>query len=595
MIDRIGRLRAAFALGFVGLLAGAGSLFFVLEQRARRAAYSAERYVPGTDPLVNPPSLFEPAPADKSRIDYGAVLLRTLDGNPATLNPLFQSSMYESRVLELLFETLFTFNAELDWQVNQNVTESFEESPDRLTYTVRLRPGLVWHDGHPITSHDVTFSLEQILDARVPCPSLKDGRDRVKECNALDDLTVVFRFDEALATNRWHAYFPIIPKHLHARDKEANPDLKLGDYYNKLNRAPIGNGPYKFVRWVDNDKIEVERWDGYQGPKPNVARQVFRIIPESNIQLLSFSKKETHETILTSKQFATQTGIDSDFAKVGYKVMKPQWDLVYICWNADGSNPFFGDVRVRRAMTQACDIPRIIRDLGYDLVMPSRGIFHPDSWMFNPEIELLPFDLRRAETLLDEAGWRVDPEDPEGWRSKVIDGKRVKFEFTLSLAQGSPIAQDLAAIFADDLKSIGVDMKTRTLEWATFSERNRKHEFQAMTAGWGTGSDPDTSWNIWHSSSYVADGSSGRNYGKYSNPRVDALYELARKEFDRVKRGKIYGEIAKLIYDEQPYTFLWHRYILWGINKQIHGVTSSPRGVFGFKPSVLGWWVETKN
>src|SRR5207249_4784597 len=120
----------------------------------------------------------------------------------------------------------------------------------------------------------------------------------------------------------------------------------------------------------------------------------------------------------------------------GYKVHAPQWQYYYIGWNQDGSNPFFGDLRVRKAMTMDCDLARMRHDLTYDLYEQAHGMFHPDSWMADPNIQLLPFDLEKAAALLDEAGWRVDA-TREGWRYKAVDGQPVKFEFTLLIPEGS--------------------------------------------------------------------------------------------------------------------------------------------------------------
>jgi peptide/nickel transport system substrate-binding protein len=285
---------------------------------------------------------------------------------------------------------------------------------------------------------------------------------------------------------------------------------------------------------------------------------------------------------LTSKQFADETVRSDSFKKVGQKALGREWAYSYIAWNMRG-NPFFGDVKVRRAMTMACNLPLIIRNLGYNLPEPCYGIFHPDSWMFNPAVKLLPFDLAGAAKLLDEAGWTVSEQD--GWRHKGDQ----PFSFTLLIPQGNPVTVEIAAIFQQDLKSIGVEMKTQMIEWAVFQEKTRKHEFQASIAGWGTGTDPDSSWNIWHSEMIEQEG--GRNYSCFSNPRVDELFRLGRREFDETKRRDMYREIQKIVYDEQPYTFLWNRPTTWAFNNRLRGVVFSPRGVWNFDPSFAAWWV----
>ncbi|MHC4820316.1 MAG: ABC transporter substrate-binding protein, partial [Planctomycetota bacterium] len=232
--------------------------------------------------------------------------------------------------------------------------------------------------------------------------------------------------------------------------------------------------------------------------------------------------------------------------------------------------------------THATNIPLMIETISYNLTKPCYGRFHPDAEHFNKSVKLLDYDLDKAAALLDEVGWKVSDED--GWRYK--DGK--KFSFTFLYSQGSSAAEQIAAIVGEDLKSLGVEMKTQVMEWAAFSEKTRKHDFQAATAAWGTGVDPDTNWNIWHTEAYTK----GRNYGGFSNKRVDELFEKARTSFDHEARMECYREIHKIIYDDQAYTFLWNMPVLWVFNKRMRGITYSPRGVWGFDPSISGWWVK---
>ncbi len=551
----------------------------------RPGTESAVDYDPRKDPLVNPPELFEPAPEDASLIASDETLFMQLDGSPNTLNPLFMSSGVEFIVLDALNSGPFTFNNKLEWRPNEDMVEHFEESPDHTIFQARLKPGLKWHDGQPLTAHDVVYSWEQILDPRVPCPAVKAGTDEIKQCVAVDDRTVRFVQPRPLATRHWNLSFPIIARHIFEKEKEQHPDLRTGDYYNRQARMPVANGAYRIVEWRENDRIVVERWDEYTGRKPHFKRIVFRIIPDSTMALLSFTKEDVDVVgRLNPQQFAMETN-GPEFARVGSKVWGVEWQYSYIGWNMDGSNPFFNDKRVRTAMTHALNIPLILEKVSYNLSTQCRGVFHPSHPMFNPDVQLLTYDLERAAALLDEAGWKVSPED--GWRYKEVNGQRVRFEFTLLMPQGSATSPKIAAIHQADLRKIGVDLKTRTLEWATFLEKVRGHEFQASIASWGTGTDPDTMWNLWRTEEYKT----GRNYGGYSNKRVDELFEQGRLEFDPEKRKVIYQEIHKLIYDDQPYTFISNPPILAAFNKRIQGVQFSPRGIYNFDPSYAAWWV----
>lgn len=554
-------------------------------------AAAATEYDPAKDPLVNPPSLFEPPPEDRAAISEDETLVRTLRGAPETLNPIFYSSQVEGQATDLLFDGLFSFDEKLQWFVNRRMVAEFSESEDHLVSRVVLQEGLKWHDGAPLTAEDVRFSWEAILDPKVPCPAVKSGTDQIEDVKVIDARTIEFHHKEAVPTSKWNMLFPIIPKHLHGNPEERakDPSLSQSEYFARLNREGIvGNGPYRFVEWRAQDRIVVERWDGWNGEKPRFKRQVLMISTDDNVALQLFNKGELDELEMTALQFATQTN-GPDFAKHGVKAYAPEWGFYYIGWNMDGSNPFFADPKVRVAMARACDVDRVIKTVIYGLADRCLGIYHPTAPMFNPEVKAIEYDLARAAEELEAAGWKLS--DDDGFRYKDVNGASVKFEFTLNIPQGSSSGPRVAAIYGEDLKKIGVSMKTRVLEWVAFQEQSGKHEFEAQIAGWGTGTDPDTNWNLWHSTEYAE----GRNYGGYANPKVDELLLAGRREFDPAKRNAIYAEIQKIVYDDQAYLFLYNAVSTQAFHKRLRGVEFSPRGVTGFEPSHLRWWVAKQD
>ena len=473
---------------------------------------------------------------------------------------------------------------------------SWEKTEDHKTWTVKLRPGLKWHDGHPLTAHDVAFTWAAIMDDAVPTKTLRSGRDQLESVTALDDLTVRFVHKEALPTGKWNMLYSILPRHIigdkNDENRKKDPSLKKDPYYLKYAQAPIGCGPYKFVRWERNREIVVERWDDYHGKKPHFKRQIFKVVKDPNQALNLFKKGELDEIEINPLQFATQTN-DTDFAKLGVKAFAPTWSYYCVGWNGslkpDKANPFFADRRVRRAMAHAANIPLVLKNLTYGLSRQASGIFQPGAWMYNEQVQLLSYDLDKARALLDEAGWKINEND--GARYKEIDGKRVKFEFTLLLPQGSSIGPGFAAIFMEDLAQIGVSLKQQTLDFSALLDRLRGKNYEAFMLGWSTGIDPDTNRNLWHTD----EAESGRNFVSYSSPRVDELFELSRREFDTVKRANQFKEIHKLIYDDQPYMFILSRSATWAFHKRIRGVTFSPRGVFSVYPSHLDWWVRKED
>ncbi len=567
-------------------------LIIVLPTLAASAIGQTDDYDFTADPLVNPPTLSQPAPDDPDLIARDETLYLSLKANPNTLNPILMSSAPEDRVRELVFDRPLEINHRLEWIINDDVVESFEFAPDHRSAMMKLKPGRTWHDGHPYTAADVVFSWRQIMDTRVPCPVARSTSDQITDCTALDPLTVKFTFAAALATNKWQVMFEVIPQHIYEKEKDNDPSLTRGDYYNHANRNPIGNGPYRFVEWVPDDKVVLERWDGYHGRKPLFKRVVLRIIPNPVTRLNLFERGRIQEFEMTPRQFAVESD-NERFRRVGVKGYGQQWKYIFICWNQDGSNPFFADRRVRGAMNHAINYDRLVRQVYSGVYARSHGLHHPSAPMYNPDIELFDFDLERAAQLLDEAGWHRDPDD--GWRYKKIerDGKKVRtrFAFALMVPRESMTSPKVAAILKDDLARIGVDMDIRVIDWATFNELRRQHEFEAHIAAWTAGKDPDDERNLWTTEAYK----DGRNYGGYSNPQVDKLYESARKCFNEKERMAHYAKISKIIYEDAPYAFLVNAPILWAFDKHLRGVTYSPRGPCHFYPGVRDWWIHKKD
>ncbi len=542
---------------------------------------------PLEDSLVNPSFIFEPFPEDNPEAaDENTTLLRYVIDEPTSLNPIFPNSWADGYIREVLFDTLTLRDKDTTLYWNPDRVVDVEESEDRLTTTIHLRPGLTWHDGHPWSAHDVQFTWEVLIDNRVPAVSYKITAGQIAEVKALDDVTVRFVHKIASPTYMLNMSFHIIPKHIlgNPEEREKDPSLKNGEYYNRFNRvAPVGSGPFRFVEWISNDRVVLERWDDYPFAKPHFKRQIMKLQQDRNVALLLFRKGQLDDIWLTVQQFAFQTN-DDKFKQAGVKAYGVRRMFAFIGWNMDGSNPFFTDRRVRRAMAHAYDRNRVLRDVSHNLYLPSNGIFDSEHWAHNPDVELIEFDLDRAAQLLDEAGWTVNPDD--GLRYKTIDGKPVKFEFTISFPLTFADAVRMGEIYRADLLRIGVSFKNRNIENATFSSKLLDHDFQAFVATNGFSIDPDYWRNTFHTDQYA----NGRNYMAYSSKRVDELFELEVSEFDRDKRAVYFRELQAQIYEDQPLMFMWNYTLTHAFSKRMRGVTLSPSGVYGFYPGQIGWW-----
>jgi peptide/nickel transport system substrate-binding protein len=512
-------------------------------------------------------------------VDFDAVMNRHIRADVKSMNPVLYSSAIEAEVHDLTSLSLFTYDDRFERYGSRDAIVSWQTSSDRLVDKVVLRDDLTWSDGQPVTAHDVAFSYRMIMDPEVPVPAVRSGTDKLRWVQAYDDRTVVFFHKEALATNAWNVNFPVIPRHIYEQSLAEDKTLTNSDYHVKYERNPVCGGPYAVDRRVQGQEIVLKRresWYLHNGQKvrdmPYFKEVRFRIISDPNTALLALKKGDLDEMMLTAEQWITQTN-DAEFYERNTKVSATEWTSFQFAWNLE--SPFFSDVRVRRALALAFDYKEMHERLNYGLYEPCNGIFHPTAWMSpKPPPPYYTQDQDQAEELLDDAGW--SDHDGDGIRDKEIGGQRISFEFNL-LCPSIPERVKLCALLKQSLEQIGIICNVQPLEFTVLTERVFKHEFQAAFGGWGTGTDPDTSHNIWVTGE-------GRNYGKYSNPAVDRLFIEGRREFDRAKRAAIYGKIHNLIYADQPYMWLYYRNAFYAFSKQLRGYTFSPRGPYSFGP-----------
>ncbi|MEZ6050677.1 MAG: peptide-binding protein [Planctomycetaceae bacterium] len=529
-------------------------------------------------------------PASESEVDYDAALRRFTPLDIKSSNPILGSSVTEFEVNDLTSFGLFAF----DWNFYPFATaehvKSWQSSKDRLFDKVVLRDDLVWSDGKPITAHDVEFTFQTIMNPKVPVVAVRSGVDELKWVKAYDDHTVVFFHKESLATNVWNMLFPIIPRHAYADSMKEDPSLSKSDYHLKLEQAPVCGGPYKISSRVRNQEIILTRREDYfmkdgveVRRKPYFKEIRFRVIEDLNTALLALEKGEIDDLELNPEQWDTQTK-DDEFYAHNTKAYGVGWGHAYIGWNLNV--PFFSDKRVRQAMSYALDHEEMIENICYGVYEYGRGVYHPTAWMApNPMPEPYHQSLDKAEELLDAAGWTDS--DGDGIRDKEIDGKLVPFEFTITIANASQTGIKICELLKSNLDQIGVICNIKPTEFTVLQEQARNHKFQAQCAGWGTGADPASGKNLWTTKAIEQN---GRNYVSYSNPRVDELFELGEREFDRDKRAKIYGEIATILWDDQPYTWLYFRSNFFAWNKDVRGYMFSPRGPYGYSPGLSALW-----
>ncbi len=521
----------------------------------------------------------------EGQADLEARIDRHVAGDLGSTNPILISSAAEFDILGLTGFGLFSFDRLLEPFANAETVASWQTSADGLYDKVVMRDDLVWSDGTPITAHDLAFTYRVIMDPRVPVPAVRSGTDQMRGVHAYDDRTVVFFHKEPLATNVWNINFPVLPRHVYEKTWEQDPTLKDSPEHVTLEEQPVSGGPYEIVSRKRGQEIVLQRrasWSTVKGRKvrdePFFKDIRFRIIEDPNTALLALKSGEIDEMVLQPEQWTTQT-VDDAYYRLNTKATAPEWVSFHFAWNI--ATPFFADRRVRRAMSYAFDHDRMLEKICLGIYSPCAGNFPVDSWMAGPK-KLPPYkqDLDKAEALLDEAGW-ID-HDNDGIRDKEIDGRLVPFEFTMLVNQ-QPFRIALCTLLKENLDQIGVIVNVRPVEVTALQDMMQKKNFQACISGWGSGTDPDSSENIWKTGEM-------RNYCGYSNPEVDRLFTEGRRELDRGRRAEKYARIQEILYEDQPYTWLFWRNSFYGFSKELRGYVFSPRGPYHYSPGSGSLW-----
>jgi len=499
----------------------------------------------------------------------GGVLIRRIESECRTLNWILGTTVYENYVTLLLYDPLIYYGENLAYV--PVLAESYEVSDDHLRITLRLRDNIVWHDGKPITAHDVKFTMDKIQDPKVAALNKAGYFNKLDRLEVIDDRTMVFHWKEAYAPSVYAlTQLTPIPKHVYdLPDFDKNP----------ANRKPVGSGPFKFDEWRMSQYISLVRNENYHGKKPYLDKVIFRIIEDDAVALNALKAGELDEMRVTQIQWERQTNdedFNANFNKHHYYV--PSYN--YIGWNC--RTEWFKDRRVRLAMTKLFDRESINAKIYSGYAKMISGPFYINSWSYDRSVKPHPYDPQDAKRLLREAGW-VD-NDGDGVRDK--DG--IKFEFELVIHAGSTIAKQFAELLQEELRKAGVAMKIRRLEGATFFEKVDEGRFDACMLAWRLDLDPDI-YDTFHSSQVPP---KGLNHGFYSNARVDSLLEIGRITFDRPAREAIYHEAHRLMHLDQPYTFINTVPEKRPIHKRVKNIVISPNGPFDFYTGSSYWYID---
>ncbi len=498
-------------------------------------------------------------PAAPAKLQPGGQLVYGSLVEPNSLNPLLSDLMATAEVGSLIFSGLVKVNEKGEWVAdlaNEVPTrQNGGVSPDGLTVTYRLRPGIAWHDGTPFSSADVKFTWELIMNRRVNVVS-RDGYDKIAAVDTPDANTVVVRYRQYYAPFRT-LFTTILPRHILDGAEDVNKAA--------FNRAPVGTGPFRLKEWRIAEAIYLEANAAYFLGRPNLDGIVYRVIPDSNIML---TQLKAGEIDIVSNVGLTQLeqvkGINGVRA-----VVTPNMIWEHLDFNLD--NVLFQDVRVRRAIALALDRQAIITNNLKGVASPAVGDQSPLSWAYNPVLKAPARDVAAARELLTQAGF-VPGSDGVFARS----GRRLSF--SLATTAGNKSREAVAQAIAQQLKEAGIEATVRLVDApAFFGDVLKARRFEAAMFAWVAGLDPDDI-GLWHSRNIPAAGNGyqGQNYAGWRNPEADGLTELGARLVDVEARKQAYFRIQELIVQEAPVIPLYFRSNIDAVSETVVNYKPNP-------------------
>ena len=493
-----------------------------------------------------------------------------------SLNPVLWNDQPSFAFGSLIFESLIEANPD-DLQPVGNLAEGWEVSADAKTWTIRIRKGVLFHDGSPLTAADVKFSTELFMNPAAGGSQTSNYVAKVDSVNVIDDLTVEFIGKQtnpdflldivgATLIIRKALWEGVDPAAI-AQDPGAN-----GQDPTRV----VGTGPFKFQEWVTGQQARAVKNENYWDGAVNLDGYIFKIVQDETAAIVQLNTGEVD--FFSGIPGAQVQDVNKDQVNVvDYK----QLSFTFYGYQLDETKSTkFLDARVRKALLYALDRQSFVDNIYFGYAEVAKGTIPPLSWAYNPNgiTEAYAYDPEKAKALLDEAGWVVGP---DGVRAK--DGQRLSFQMWTANSINTFVS--LLQAYQQAWAQIGVEMTPGTEPFQEFVSRiTQTFDFEAFLIGFGWSVPPDQS-PMWACASYGA----GFNIVKYCNPKVDALLNQALVETDQQKRIQLYTDFQNALLADLPMAVTEFGRGIDGVSTRVHNLfPSAPNTRFNAET----WWVN---
>jgi peptide/nickel transport system substrate-binding protein len=484
-----------------------------------------------------------------------------------TLNPLLNSDTADVFVDRLMFEPLLTADPKgnpLPMLAAQVPTlENGGISRDGLTITYHLRRGVKWTDGVPVTSRDVKWSWQAIMNPNNNVVS-RHGYDDIASIDTPNDYTVVVRLKQRFS--------PFVDSFFAESDQPymVAPAHVLSQYPN-LNQLPfnsnpsVSDGPFKFVGWSRGDHISFVRNDSFFLSRPQLDRIEVKTVPDEDTAI---SLLRTHAI-----DYIFQASIEN------YETLRSIGDIRIVWVNVNGysnvqlnlARPFLGDSRVRLAIAYAIDKTELVRTLTFGTQTVATADIPDWMWAFNPRVRNYPHDPAQSRALLREAGWRVGP-------NGIMRKNGQPLDLVIVTNNASATRRREALEIQAMLRQAGIDAEIKSYPAdvlfapAGMGGILQLGKFDLTVSGWYAGIDPDDSTQF--TCNNFPPG--GYNYSRYCDAQMQAAQAIALTRYDRAARLGAYDEIQEILMRDNPMLFIYWLRQMEPVSVDFHGFDPNP-------------------
>lgn len=492
-----------------------------------------------------------PAAASSAPAASADILRIATSGFVDSFNPFTSVYLLPTNTFRYVYENLVQYDAE-SGAPTAGLAEKWETTEGGLVWTFTLHDGLKWSDGEPLTSADVKYTYEQMMNDPLMATANGSLVSNFASVEAPDDKTVVITLNTAQAPNPG-VEIPVVPEHIWS--KIDNPSEFAND------SAVVGSGPFTLEAYSANQSITLKANPNFWRGAPKISGIEYIYYTNSDAQLQALKAGEVDlVTGLTSTQLDGLKGEENITTNVGKGRRFTSLQLNYGSVTPSGEeygtgNPALKEQTVREAIRYAIDIPTLMEQVlqGYGTVATS---FIPASfseWHLaddNPVIQ--KFDAEKAKSNLEADGWTVGS---DGIREK--DGEKLSLRLLIDADDSTQ--QSISEFLVPWLKEVGIEVKAESTDADTLSSRTLEGDYDMVFSGWSVNPDPDYQLSInLCSSRPEADGSGPTTQDGYCNPEFDALYEQQHTELDQTKREDLVQQMLALHYSDVGNITLWY-------------------------------------